>query len=205
MDRAEKYLLMPESIGSILIDKFRRPYYIRFIFTGKSKDVMQLSLVEDLEKLGISYSGGIVYNPDAIVISMVNYIQLCSIYTEYKKIPLDVKVEHFYLKDDESEVVDWDFFISAYRATGKFIVVDLNTVTSYWVDISNNKATVIYREVGQELKAAITPDTIFNSVETNMDVYAFLSMYRLGILDTEFYKSYMKRREGYRLWKKKLF
>ena len=196
MDRAEKYLLISESIGSVLIDKFRRPYYIRFIFTGKCKDVMQLSLVEDLEKLGIPYSGGIVYNPDAIVISMVNYIQLCSIYPEYKKIPLDVKAEHFYLKDDESEVVDWDSFIDAYRATGKFIVVDLNVVTSYWVDISNNKATIIYREVGQELKAALTPDTFFSSAETNMDIYAFLSMYRLGILDAEFYRSYVKDEKG---------
>ena len=197
-DRAEKYLLKSESIGSILIDKFRRPYYIRFIFTGKCKDAMQLSLVEDLEKLRIPYSGGIVYNPDAII-SMVNYIQLCSIYPEYKEIPLDVKVEHFYLKNDESELVIWDPFIGAYRATGKFIVVDLNAVTSYWVDISNNKATVIYREDGQELKAALTPGTFFSSAETNMDVYAFLSMYRLGILDIEFFKSYEKRRKRYGL------
>lgn len=198
-DRAKKYLLISESIGSVFIDKFRRPYYIRFIFTGKCKDAMQLSLVEDLEKLGIPYSGGIVYNPDAIVISMVNYIQLCSIYPEYKEIPSDVNVEHFYLKSDESELVIWDPFIGAYRATGKFIVLDLNAVTSYWVDISDNKATVIYREDGQELKAALTPDTFFSSVETNMDVYAFLSMYRLGILDIEFFKSYVKRQKRYGL------
>ena len=126
VDRAKKYLLKSESIGSILIDKFRRPFYIRFIFIGKCKDAMQLSLVEDLEKLRIPYSGGIVYNPDAIVISMVNYIQLCSIYPEYKKIPSDVKVEQFYLKSDESELIIWDPFVDVYRATSKFIVLDIN-------------------------------------------------------------------------------
>ena len=99
----------------VQLDSCRRNSYVKLKFSGECKDPAQLSFVGDLEKLGIGYSNGIDEDPDTIMLSTVNYIQLRELLPKYKLMILSspaLTVDISYCKIDLVNNVEIPFRLS---------------------------------------------------------------------------------------------
>lgn len=99
----------------IQLDYCRRNSYVKLKFSGECKDSALLSLVGDLERLGIGYSNGIDEDPDTIMLSIVNYIQLRELVPKYKMTVLEspaLTIDVSYCKIDLVNYVEIPFRLS---------------------------------------------------------------------------------------------
>ena len=115
----------------VQLDYCRRNSYIKLKFSGECKDFAQLSFVGDLERLGIEYSNGIDEDPDTIMLSIVNYIQLRELVPKYKMTVLGspaLTIDISYCKIDLVNYVEIPFSLSCsladYFADGCFIEIN---------------------------------------------------------------------------------
>lgn len=124
----------------VQLDYCRRNSYVKLRFSGECKDSALLSLVGDLERLGIGYSNGIDEDPDTIMLSIVNYIQLRELVPKYKVTVLEspaLAIDVSYCKIDLVNYIEIPFRLSCsladYFADECFIEINqsVKIVTEY--------------------------------------------------------------------------
>ena len=130
----------------VQLDYCRRNSYIKLKFSGECKDFAQLSFVGDLERLGIGYSNGIDEDPDTIMLSIVNYIQLRELVPKYKMTVLGspaLTIDISYCKIDLVNYVEIPFSLSCsladYFADGCFI--EISQLTKFGAEAKTVKVT----------------------------------------------------------------
>ena len=132
----------------VLIDRFKRNSYIKLKFR---KEENQLYFAGVLEKYSIPYSGGIVYDPDIIMLSTVHYLQIRELVQCHRtKLWGDFSILGF-CSIDYINNVEVPFMLEGklnrYKALQNYIICDKGE-DSYWIDLSKGKSKHILRKGG---------------------------------------------------------
>ena len=133
----------------VLIDQFKRNSYIKLTF---KKEENQLYFAGVLEKYSIPYSGGIVYDPDIIMLSTVHYLQIRELVQCYRtKLWGDFSILGFCSIDYINNVevpFKLESKLERYKALQNYIICDVGEIDSYWIDLSKGKSKHILRKGG---------------------------------------------------------
>ena len=178
----------------ILIDRFKRNSYVKLEF---KKEKNQLYFAGVLEKYSIPYSGGIVYDPDIIMLSTIHYLQIRElIQCRRTKLWGDFSILG-YCSIDYVNNVEIPFkltnSLNHYKTLQNYIICNEGGTESYWVDLSKGKSKYILRKEGTG--SVVNIDQILPEHVLELPFSILCDLQRFDVLCDEF--SETKRKKYY--------
>lgn len=176
----------------VLIDRFKRNSYVKLEF---KKEKNQLYFAGVLEKYSIPYSGGIVYDPDIIMLSTVHYLQIRELIQCHRtKLWGDFSILG-YCSIDYINNVEIPFkltnSLNHYKTLQNYIICNEGGTASYWVDLSKGKSNYILRKEGTG--SIVNIDQILPEHVFELPVSILSDLLRFDVLCDKFSEIHRKK------------
>ena len=179
----------------VLIDRFKRNSYVKLEFKEEKN---QLYFAGVLEKYSIPYSGGIVYDPNIIMLSTVHYLQIRElIQCRRTKLWGDFSILG-YCSIDYVNNVEIPFkltnSLNQYKTLQNYIICNKGGTESYWVDLSKGKSKCILRKEGTG--SVVSIDQILPKHIFELPISILSDLLRFDVLCDEFSEMHRKNMYG---------